>query len=336
MARHDTTLRVFRVLHYLETSRVGLRVGEIHDRLKNEGFDVHKRTVHRDLELLQAAHVPVESEGNGAESRWRLAPFAEIKQNVQFTYQEIFALYVARNSLDFLKGTPIYDALDNLFVKIEKVLGTDVDAFEGFLQNMTFKPQVTWHTSVPPVILETVYSALEEGHPVKILYRAESGDNAGAYAERIVGPEYLYFASGGIYLIAKDLSKGEPRTYALARIKEAEMDTSTVYEKEGHKPEALFRDSIGVFARGDAMPVEILVEGPIAAFVSERRWHESQQTIKSDRGVTLKLQVRINDELARWVLSLGPSATVVGPPQLTSLVEKMALEVAGKYRRKAS
>lgn len=335
MARHEMTLRIFRILHYLETSRLGLRVGEIHQRLKDDGYEIDKRTVHRDLDLLQQAHIPLESDGNGPESRWRMAPFAEVKQHVQFTYHEIFALYVARKSLDHLKGTPLHEALDSLFLKIEKILGTDSEAFQEFLNNLAFKPQLNWHTSVPPVILDTVYQALEEGHPLKISYRAEAGENAGKFVERQVGPECLYFANGGIYLIAKDLSKSEPRTYALARVKDAEMDTNQVYQKEGLLPEKLFKDSFGVLTTGEAMSVEISVDGPIAAYVSERRWHESQQTLKTDRGVRIKMNVRINDELARWVLSLGPSATVVSPPPLAQLVEQFALSVAAKYGRKA-
>jgi predicted DNA-binding transcriptional regulator YafY len=334
MARHEMTLRVFRILHYLETSRLGLRVGEIHERLHHDGFDIDKRTVHRDLELLQQAHIPLESEGTGPESRWKMAPFAEVRQHVQFTYHEIFALYVARKSLDHLKGTPIHEALNSLFMKIEKVLGTNTDAFQEFLQNLAFRPQLTWHTSVPQVILDTVYHTLEEGHVLKISYRSEAGKNAGQYVDRKVGPECLYFANGGVYLIAKDLDKNEPRTYALARIKEAEMDTTQVYKKEGLSPDNLFKESFGVLNTGEAKLVEIMVEGPIAAFVAERRWHESQQTLKTDRGFRIKMHVRINDELARWVLSLGPSATIIAPAALTSLVESMAAQVVSKYQQK--
>jgi len=335
MARHEMTLRVFRILHYLETARTGLRVGEIHDRLGHDGFEVDKRTVHRDLELLQQAMIPLESDGNGPESRWKMSPFAAVKQHVQFTYHEIFALYVARKSLDHLKGTPLHQALDSLFLKIEKILGTNTEAFDEFLANLAFRPQQTWHTSVSPMILDTVYQALEEGHPLKISYRAEAGAHAGQYVERSVGPECLYFANGGIYLIAKDLGKNEPRTYALARIKEAEMDTSSAYTKVGLVPENIFKDAFGVLNTGEAMPVEILVEGGIAAFVSERRWHESQQTVKTDRGVLLKMNVKINDELARWVLGLGPTATVLAPAALVTLVENLASQVATKYQRKA-
>lgn len=333
MARHEMTLRVFRILHYLETSRAGLRVGEIHERLGHDGFEVDKRTVHRDLELLQGAHIPLETEGSGPESRWKMAPFAEIKQHIQFTYHEIFALYVARKSLEHLRGTPLFEALQSLFLKIEKVLGTDTEAFQEFLQNLSFRPQMAWHNSISQVILDTVYHALEEGHVLKISYRSEAGQNAGQYVERRVGPECLYFANGGIYLIAKDLGKNEPRTYALARVRTAEMDESSTYEKQGYVPEQLFRDGLGVLNTGEVMAVEILVDGPIAAFVSERRWHETQQTLRTERGVRLKFNVRVNDELARWVLGLGPSATVLGPESLIEMVRVIAQEVVGKYTK---
>lgn len=329
------TLRIFRILHYLETSKVGLRVGEIHERLQHDSFDVDKRTVHRDLELLQQAQIPLVSEGSGPESRWRISPFAQVKQNIQFTYHEIFALYVARNSLEHLKGSPIHQALDSLFVKIEKALGTDAEAFQEFLANLAFRPQSTWQVAVAPIILDTVYNALEEGHVLKLQYRAEGGTNAGKYVERLLGPECLYFANGGIYLIAKDLEKGEPRTYALARVKEAVMLNDRPYEKEGMAPDKLFKDSIGVLNTGETMPIEILVTGPVAAYISERKWHESQQTIKTDQGTRIQMQVRLNDELCRWVLSLGEGATVIEPDQLRRMVESTAQQIARNYQKKA-
>lgn len=207
MARHEMTLRIFRVIHYLEINRNGLRVSEIHQRLQNDGFNVDVRTVHRDMDLLQQAHIPVQTQGSGAESRWVLTPYAEAKQTIKFNYQEIFALYVARNSLDHLKGTPLHSALESLFVKLEKILGHSATAFQDLMTHLAFKPQMTWHTSVAPVILDTVYSALEEGHPLRMIYRAEAGDLAGSPSERMVGPECLYFANGSVYLIALDLKE---------------------------------------------------------------------------------------------------------------------------------
>lgn len=336
MARHDSTLRIFRIMHYLETVKPGLKVSEIHERLKQDGFEVDIRTVHRDIELLQHAHIPLDTEGKGPESRWRLAPFAEIKQNIQFTYQEIFALYVARKSLDHLRGTPIHSALESLFMKFEKVLGSKSEMFQELLGNIEFRPQMTWHQSVAPVILDTVYSALEEGHPLKIVYKAEGGESPGKPTERTVGPECLYFANGSVYLIAIDLKKNEPRTYALARILEAEMLTSSEYSKQGLSPDNLFKFSLGVLAVGEIDQVEVLLKGPIATFFGERRWHETQETLRTNEGTLLKFKIKINDEFARFILGMGPSAQVLKPERLRLDVQRLANEILINYQRKAS
>lgn len=333
MARHQLTLRIFRILHYLETTRSGLRVGEIHDRLKDEGFDVHKRTVHRDLEALQEAHFSLVTEGRGNDSHWKMSSYTEVRQNVQFSYKEIFALYVARKSLGHLQGTPIYEVMDQLFLKIEQLMGTNCDAFQEFLQNIAFRPALSWHTTVPSFILDTVYQALEEGHALKISYKAEAGDHAGEFKERLVGPECLYFANGGIYLIAKDLSRNEPRTYALTRMNQAEMQTEMEYEKEGLVPEKVFSESFGLLNTGEAENVKIRLSGPVGAFVAERRWHQSQQVVQMSGGLELKLRVKVNEELARWVLGLGPSAQVLQPSSLQALVAQLAVQIAEHYQK---
>lgn len=336
MARHEMTLRIFRILHYLETTRQGLMVSEIHQRLNDDGFSVDKRTVHRDIELLEQAHIPLDKEGSPPESRWRISPFAEIKQNIQFSYQEIFSLFVARKSLEHLRGTPIYSALDSVFTKIEKVLGKNSEAFAELLANIEFRPHITWHTSISPVILDTIYHALEEGHPLHINYRAGAGENPGQAKQRKVGPECLYFADGGVYLIAIDIDKNEPRTYALGRVLDAEMLNNEIYDKKGYSPEKMFKSAFGVLNTGTVSDIEILVHGPLASYLSERRWHESQETIKNSDGTIFKFQVKMNDELVRFVLGMGPSATVIKPAELKQAVSLSAQQILSLYVKKAA
>lgn len=311
-------------------------VSEIHQRLNDDGFAVDKRTVHRDIELLEQAHIPLDKEGSPPESRWRIAPFAEIKQNIQFSYQEIFSLFVARKSLEHLRGTPIYSALDSVFTKIEKVLGKNSEVFAELLANIEFRPHMTWHTSISPVILDTIYHALEEGHPLQINYRAAEGQSPGQAKQRKVGPECLYFADGGVYLIAIDLEKDEPRTYALGRVLDAEMLNNEIYEKKGHSPETMFKSALGVLNAGAVISAEILVQGPLAAYLSERRWHDSQETIKKSEGTLFKFQVKLNDELVRFVLGMGPSATVIKPPELKQAIAQSAEQILAQYAKKAA
>lgn len=333
MARNDQVSRILKVMHYLEIHPQGLTTAQIHNKLKSDGFEVDRRTVPRDLDALQKANIPLVSEEGGQQHIWKLAPFAEIKKNVTFTYREIFALFIARKALEHLKGSPVYEALVQFFEKIEKLLGSNCQAFEEFINNIAFKAQPTWHNSVSPVLLDTVYTAIEEGHPLKIQYRAESGDSRGEYKERTVGPECLYFADGGVYLIAVNLAKKEIRHYALARMREAEVVTAEVYDKSGVKPESLFKDSFGLFNTGGiAQEVEILLTGPTASYFAERKWHDSQKVVRTTDGYKLCLQVRINDEFIRWILSLGSAATIVRPDSLGSMVAQVAQEIAKKYQ----
>ncbi len=51
--------------------------------------------------------------------------------------------------------------------------------------------------------------------------------------------------------------------------------------------------------------------------MGEKIWHESQKAEKQpDGSLILTFQVAGLDEIKRWVLSLGPEAEVLAPPQL--------------------
>jgi predicted DNA-binding transcriptional regulator YafY len=94
------------------------------------------------------------------------------------------------------------------------------------------------------------------------------------------------------------------------------------------------KDGLGVLTVGEVKDVEVFIEEPIASYVSERRWHESQQITRVERGIHFKLRVRVNDELARWVLGLGPSAMVVSPTELRDMVVSLASSVKNKNSQK--
>ena len=48
----------------------------------------------------------------------------------------------------------------------------------------------------------------------------------------------------------------------------------------------------------------------------------------------MRLRVRVNDELVRWILGLGPSAIVVAPISLRDAVVAMAKEIQEKNSKR--
>jgi predicted DNA-binding transcriptional regulator YafY len=335
MARNENLLRALKVLHYLETSRAGLTFNDIRERLQDDGFECVEKTIRRDMKLLENAGLLELEKLNTCEgSKYKHKHFAQIRDNISFTSKELLAHFMARKHLEHLKGSPLYEALDQFFTKLEKIYGTKCEAFDEYESLLEFKPKMTWHNSVPSHVLDTVYHALEEGHTLKFEYKAQGGERAGEFSLREVGPECLYFADAGVYLIAKDLSKNEPRTYALARMKAVVDDPYRPYDKEGLSPATLFKDSFGVLNTGEVEQVEILLNGPIAQYVVERKWHESQKSISREDGIHLLLEVKVNKELARWVLGLGEEAEVVQPSSLQGMVADMAESISANYKKK--
>jgi predicted DNA-binding transcriptional regulator YafY len=332
MARNDQVSRILRVITQLELNPDGISVRDLHQRLMDEGFRCSMRTVYRDLEAVQAAHFPVTNEGEGENGRWRLNATASISRNIKMSYHEVIALFLARESLETMKGGPLYEAMMSFFEKLDRAL--DVRAREGLRElskYMAFRSRATWHSAVAQEVLDTIHNSCEEQMVLEIEYRAASGENKDTVKTRRVGPEAIYFADAGAYLIAKDLANGLIKSYALARIRSATM-TEDPYQSEGFDLEEFLKGGIGVLQMGEIETVELFIEEPIASYISERRWHDSQHVVRVQGGVQLKMDVRLNDELARWILGLGPSATVKAPAKLVRMVAEMATQVGEKYR----
>lgn len=330
MARNETTARVLKVIHILEVNPQGLGIRDLYQKLQDDGFPCSIRTVYRDLEAIQAAYFPVTREGSGDESKWKLESIATLNEKVQFSYHELMALFLAKNTLENLQGSGLYPHIRSFFTRLEKALGPGASQeIERLREYMAIKPQATWQSGVSQEILDTIYDACAEGHVLEIDYKSKSGEQKDKVAQRRLGPEGIYFADSGVYLIAQDLSTKTHKTYAIARILQARM-TNEGYTSQNFSLTEYIKDSMGVLRQGEISDVELFIQEPMATYVSERRWHESQKIIRVDNGIRLKLRVRLNDELVRWVLGLGSCAEVLGPNLLNTKVLEEAVKIAKK------
>ena len=190
----------------------------------------------------------------------------------------------------------------------------------------------SWQSSIPQEIFDTIYRACEEGHVVEVTYSSNSKPDAVKISTRKLGPEGVYFGNGGAYLIAQDLGDGEIKFFSFSRIREAKW-TDEEYESKKVDISSMIDSGIGVLQIGDIEEIEIRVKEPMASYVSERRWHKTQKIIRDQEGICLSMTVKVNDELARWVLSLGVHADVLKPKGLRDRVAKISEEIATSYRK---
>jgi len=332
--RNSQIARIYALLNLLEGCSAGLSVAELTDQLKDRGHDATQRTIRRDVEALEDAGFPlVQIENSQPKNvvRWGLQSRTRISGHLILNSRELLALYLARGVLRPLCATPFYADLAAVFSKLESHLGEKGRShLDELSEEIHFEPGPRWGLGVDPDLLDTVQASCVERHVLSVIYDSASSSSK---RSRTLGPHFLYFAKGSLYLVAEDLQTGENKIFSVARMTEAQM-LDEGYVGETVDPEEFFKASFGIFKGTTPVQIRIEISPKIAPFVKERRWHSSQSVIsKGDGSIVLGLDVAITPELVQWILGFGEDAKVIEPNQLRKEIAEAATKVAALYEK---
>lgn len=326
MPRNQEVIRQWRLLHALESSRHGATI----DGLASE-LDVTTRTIRRDLAALQEAGFALYDERDDeGRVRWRIDGQALHGLEAGFTLPELCALYLSRNMLEAVVGTPFQRDLTNAFGRIEKMLSPRMRQFLDRLPSvLAAKPGPGARgASTSPGIVTRLLEATLHFRVTTMTYHSVSSKRVKEY---LIHPYRLAFAQGGMYLLAYVPEYKSVRTFAIDRI------TSVALEKQTFTPQQdigddVFANSLGVNT-GPPERVELEFATDVAPYVRARVWHPSQDVRDNgDGGVRLTMDVCHDWALRSWILSWGPFARVVSPAPLARAI-RADLEAAGTHYR---
>jgi len=323
--RNQEVIRQWKVLHALESSRHGATIDGLSDEL-----GVTTRTIRRDLAALQEAGFPLYDERNDdGRVRWRLDGTVLKGLETGFTLAELCALYLSRNLLEAVAGTPFQRDLTNAFARLEKMLSPRMRLFLDRLPSVLVAkpgPRSTGGEASPDAVGRLLEATLHF-RTATMRYHSVSSARIKDY---LVHPYRLVFAQGGLYLLAYVPEYKDVRTFAVDRIASVSLEKQTFTPKERIGTE-VFANSLGVNT-GEPQRVEIEFEPRVAPFVRARVWHPSQQVREAPHGrVVLSLDVCHDWALRNWILGWGPSARVVSPASLASDIRADLTSAAARY-----
>jgi predicted DNA-binding transcriptional regulator YafY len=311
--RNQEVIRQWRLLHALESSRHGATI----DALASD-LEVTTRTIRRDLAALQEAGFALydERDDNGR-VRWRIDGQALHGLESGFTLPEVCALYLSRNLLEAVAGTPFQRDLTNAFARLEKMLSPRMRQFLDRLPSVLAAkpgPRARGASSSPEVVARLLEATLHF-RVTTMTYHSVSSRRVKEYS---VHPYRLAFAQGGLYLLAYVPEYKSVRTFAIDRVKSVTLEKQTFTPKQDVGDD-VFANSLGVNS-GPAERVEIQFQPDVAPYLRARVWHSSQDVRESGDGVRLTMEVCHDWALRSWILSWGPFARVVSPPRLASTI----------------
>ena len=316
--------RIHRVIHLiiLLQSRRAYTAGEL-----AAGCEVSRRTVFRDLRMLQLAGIPLYFDraagGYSILSTFFLRP-------VNLNLEEALAIVLLAQELGQGKGIPHLDQAWRAANKIESALPPEIRREIGTLASHIHIRAARMAGQVGDAsIFQQCRQAVQTSQKVRLVYRSLY---EGRPIRTTLSPYDLFFGERAWYLVGPSSAHRAVRMFKLDRI--ARLTLTGEYFRRPRK--FTVDDYLGNawhLIRGRRRYAVVIRFLPkVATNVAEVRWHRTQEvTRQTDGSILLSVTVDGIDEIAWWVLGYGPYAEVLKPETLRRRVARMARETAARY-----
>ena len=300
------------MLKILESSRLGHSITALADAIEDPKS---KRTLYRDLEVLQEVGFPVVND----KGRWRLLESGEGAWTVPVGPSEVVALMLSEDLLAPVEGSWMAEALGRLRTRLSAMLTpagraycvelkrTQVATLFGAGRYVAQRPQI-----------DSIHEAIEKEQVLQIRYAAPGK----SVEKRTVEPYCTWFAAGRMYLVGYCRKAEDVRTFAVQRIEKATVLEETFEPDPTFNAAEFTRKGFGVF-HGPTFRVVVDFAPRVAHLIKERRYHVTQQTTPRGKGIRLKMDAAGLPELASWIAGFGGDARVIAPKELGTAVEQI-------------
>lgn len=320
MPRNDQITRQWHLLRLLEGSQ-GKSLQDLVESVP-EDYPHNSRTVRRDLEALAAVGFPLVVEKHHGRTRWRLMEGFRDIPALGFSATELMALLLSRTLLKPLEGTEIAESLNSALSKASAALPPQGHEYVRSMEQM-FSVGIGPHKNyrAHKQTINLISQAIDKRRTVQMRYYSASRDGT---SRREVDPYHLWFAAGGLYLIAYCHLRKDVRLFAVERIRSLALTDHPYQLPLGFNVQEYVQDALNIM-RGRRIEVELLFSKKAAAWLKDKSWHPSQEsTLLNDGRLQMSLKVADNDELVGWILSFGSQVKVIRPDHLRNRVANEA------------
>jgi len=316
--------RLLRMITMLQGSR-NYTAGELAEELQ-----VSRRTIFRDLNMLEMAHIPYyfdsESGGYRIGRHFFLPP-------INLTLPEALAMLILAGRLRGGHQVPLLAHGARAAVKLESALPPSIARHVGSVVDgmQVSLPPASRHEGTD-TLFEEIAAAIAEKNVCRMVY-ISFHEHRQIVTD--VHPLRLIFQHRGWYMIAYSTKHAEVRTFKLGRIRKLTVTQRKFVPPADVDWDQCFGDAWNMIPEGKLHDVHLHFEPDIAANVAEVRWHRSQRVEWNDDG-SIEFHARVDGlgEISWWILGYGDRVKVVGPASLARQVADVAARTLKQYRKR--
>jgi predicted DNA-binding transcriptional regulator YafY len=314
----------------LEDTYAGaLPVNQLADEL-----GVHRRTVVRWVKALETAWLDDQGDPVVRREHRDGVAYAALTGARRVLTANIFqyaAVFAATQHLEAGGGSVLSEGASDVLDRVEEGLTAGLRGdLPRVLQSFHYVPFAPKDHRANEDTLDALIRALIRRYPLRVAYT----NAANQTSTQCLEPWTLVMYRDGFYVLAKSPGDDRLRLYAVERMSEVEIDVDGSFEvPKDYDPRQEFRPNLGVWRSGtSAVRVRIAFDSTAEPALNARRWPGFHRLGPGEDGrLELELDVPLTPEITSWVLSWGPVAEVVEPPELRTRVAEQLSAAARRY-----
>ncbi len=296
-----------------------------------EELEVSERTVHRDIEALSAAGIPVYA-ARGPHGGVALVEGYRTRLT-GMTAEEAEAL--------FLSGVPgpaaelgLGTVMAAARLKVLAALPPELRSRASRLVERFHLDVTGWfQTGEEAPLLSALSEAVWESRPLDVVYERHE-----SRVERRLHPLGLVLKAGVWYVVAEH--EGQVHTYRAARVKQADLTTERFVRPAEFDLAAYWAESTAAYEANIERIDVVLRVNPermhaLLDLVGESVFRAAERLTppEPDPDGWIQLRVRLDypDEVPSKLLALGGFGEVIGPPDIRQAVAALARQMAARY-----
>lgn len=295
-------------------------------------LQVSRRTVFRDLNMLEQAHIPYffdpESGGFRIAEHFFLPP-------VNLTLSEALSLLMLAGRSRGAGRLPLAGHCSRAAAKIESLLPAAVRNHLGsVLDKLTLDLGPMASHGGLDAMFDQLASAIAARKVCKLVYLSFQDRKQ---LRLTVWPLRLAFVGRAWYLIAWSVSHRQRRTFKMGRIRKATVTADLFTPPDGVDDGEGFGQAWSMIPEGRLYDVHLRFEPKVAGNVAEVRWHASQSVEWNPDG-TLDFRARVDGlgEITWWILGYGDQVEVKAPLELRRRLAEIASATADRHAREVA